>query len=223
MAADVDQLYLSRAEMKQLIALLRRIPALINELAITETRQAVVKSGLGAPRCRQEPQLPMHIGAYLAAEALYIELIGWVKLVAEQRALTPPRIRDTRRAARWLDRHVVSLAMTEGSETALDDIKAAGTQCEIVMDLPLDDDIVIDQARLRAANNKVVTAYQVEKLAAKLGDVGKGLNRDRVRYLTKKGLQEVDRDGETKFYRLGDVLAVHVQHPRRPRRPQSIA
>ncbi|MBF6339701.1 hypothetical protein IU450_27970 [Nocardia abscessus] len=89
--------------------------------------------------------------------------------------------------------------------------------------MPLDDDIVIDQARLRAANNKVVTAYQVEKLAAKLGDVGKGLNRDRVRYLTKKGLQEVDRDGETKFYRLGDVLAVHVQHPRRPRRPQSIA
>ncbi|MBF6328750.1 hypothetical protein IU452_09485 [Nocardia transvalensis] len=83
--------------------------------------------------------------------------------------------------------------------------------------MPPEDEVFIDEARLRAANNTVLTADQVEKIAHRLGDIGIGLNRDRVRYLAKKGLHAAAVDGVTKFYRLGDVLVAHLKHARRRR------
>jgi len=125
---------------------------------------------------------------------------------------TPP---TTLELGQWLDKHLIPFAMTEHAQTMYVDILAAIRDCSEAIDLPAEDVVVVTQARLRAANNSVLTADQVEKIATGLGDIGKGLNRDRVRYLAKNGLNEAARDGETKFYKLGDVLAAHQKHARR--------
>lgn len=218
---DADHLFITRTEVRSLLDLLRRIPGLAEELAITETKQGrVSRPGLASPRrpAKRGAQLPVHLGAYLAAEALRQHLSGWVRAVCEQRALEVPPVDDMVGAARWLDKNVIALAMTEGAEVALNEIRAAVRECDRQIDLPPDDEIVIDPERLRAANLSVLTAYGVEKIAGQLGLVGKGLNRDRVRTLRKHGgLRECDRDGETHFYRLGDVLAAHLRHKTRQR------
>ncbi|MCU1640894.1 MAG: hypothetical protein JWN03_1169 [Nocardia sp.] len=212
--ADTDHLFLNRADISALQELLRRIPALAEDLAVTETKQGrVSKSGLGSVRRgRHRTALPMHLGAYEAAEFLRNSLGTWIRLVCEQRAVELPAVDNLIGAARWLNRHVYSLAMTPGAEAALDDIEAAVAECKYMIDLPPEDSIVIDPARLAAANSSILTAYQVEKIATQLGEIGKGLNRDRVRYLAKHGLKDCGRDGDTRFYRLGDVLVSHVQH-----------
>ncbi|WP_280317278.1 hypothetical protein [Nocardia wallacei] len=225
-APDTDHLFLTRREIGQLTEQLHKVPALAEDLAVTETRQARIrKAGLGGPprSGRPESQLPMHLGAFLAIERLHNELTGWVRMVCEQRAVPVPLVDDLPAASRWLARHVYALAMTPGAETALEGVSAAIAEAVLEVDLPPDDEVYIDAARLRAANGKVVTAYQVEKIAPKLGDVGHGLNRDRVRYLVKQGLRECGQDGDTKFYRLGDVLVAHMRHARRGRAGGSAA
>lgn len=215
-----DHLFLSRSELRLLVDILRRVPAVVAELAVVLTRQSRMRRPDMGATARSHPgsRPPLHVGAFLAAEALRNELTGWVRLVCEQRAMDPPPVNDVLTAARWLDRHVISLAMTEGSETALIDIGSAVQVCERMCDLPPEDAVVIDDARLRAANNSILTSYQVEKIAARLGEVGRGLNRDRVRYLVKRGLlHPAGRDGDTVFYRLGNVLAAHAQAASRPR------
>lgn len=211
--ADVDHLYLTRPQIGALSELLGEIPALIEELAITETRQARVRrpSLGGGSRSHPESRPPLHMGAFLAAEALRNELGTWVRAVCEQRAVPVPPVDDLATAARWLRKHIYSLATTEGAETAHYDIEGAILDCRYEIDLPPDDEIHVNPVQLQAANNQILTAYQVEKIAGKLGPIGKGLTRDRVRYLEKHGLRVAARDGDTKFYRLGDVLVAHAQ------------
>ncbi|AHH16572.1 hypothetical protein NONO_c17720 [Nocardia nova SH22a] len=213
MTDNVDHLYLTRAQIGALADLLGEIPALIEELAITETRQARVRPpGLGgSTRSHPESRPPVHMGAFEAAEALRNELTTWIRAVCEQRAVRVPAVDDLGTAARWLKRHIYSLATTQGAETAHLDIETAIFDCRYEIDLPPEDEIRVDPVQLRAANNSIVTAYTVGAIAAKLGPIGKGLNRDRVRYLVKVGaLKSVSRDGETAFYRLGDVLVAHA-------------
>lgn len=214
MTDNVDHLYLTRAEIGALTELLGKIPALIEELAITETRQARVRPpGLGASaRSHPESRPPVHMGAFLAAEALRNELTTWIRAVCEQRAVRVPAVDDLGSAARWLKRHVYSLATTQGAETAHLDIETAIFDCRYEIDLPPEDEIRVDPVQLRAANNSVVTAYQAEKIAARLGPVGKGLTRSRVRWLADSGaIRPAGKDGTTVFYRLGDVLVAHAQ------------
>ncbi|WP_040815077.1 hypothetical protein [Nocardia concava] len=214
MTTDADHLYLDRAKVRALQELLRQIPALAEDLAITETKQArVSKSGLGAVRRgRHRTALPIHLGAYEAGECLRNALTTWIRAVCEQRAVTLPDADSLTAAARWLNRNVYALALTPGAEMALDDIAYGVAECEQAIDLPPEDAVVIDPERLAAANASVLTAYQVEKIAGKLGDIGKGLNRDRVRYLVRNGLKPCAQDGDTQFFALGDVLVKHMQH-----------
>ncbi|WP_100467641.1 hypothetical protein [Mycobacteroides abscessus] len=98
------------------------------------------------------------------------------------------------------------------SEEAYEDIKAAIDECWRQIDIPADDDIVIDRGRVHEANRLVVTAGQVEKLANKMGAIGKGLNKRRVETLAarrKNPLRPCAVDGDVKFFRLGDVLDAH--------------
>ncbi|AHH22087.1 hypothetical protein NONO_c73310 [Nocardia nova SH22a] len=217
MHADVDHLFLTRAEIGALSELLGEVPALIEELAIVETRQARRQPRGHMPLCRTHPgsRPPVHMGAFLAAEALRNELGGWIRLVCEQRAVPVPAVDDLASAAKWLRRHVYSLATTEGVEGAYSGIWAAVADCRREVDLPPDDEIHVSPAQLTAANNSIVTAYQVAKIAAKLGPPGQGLNRDRVQYLKKVGaIHAVARDGDTHFFRLGDVLVAHATRQR---------
>ncbi|NKY49595.1 DnaB-like helicase C-terminal domain-containing protein [Nocardia vermiculata] len=131
--------------------------------------------------------------------------------VCEQRAVSVRHADDLTGATKWLRRHVYSLATTEGADGAYSGIWEAIQDCRREIDLPAEDEICVTQAQLDHANNSVLTAYQIATVATKLGPRGQGLNRDQVRYLDKVGaIRVVGSDGETKFYRLGDVLVAHV-------------
>lgn len=219
---SADHFYLPRDDQRKLLVTLRGIPQLAEELAITETRQAVLrKAGLGSPRRpkKRASQLPFHVGAFDAMLALHAEMVSWIKLVCEQRKDAEPDIDNLTSAGAWLRQNIISLAMTEGAETAATRIGDCVKDCERQIDLPPDDEIVIDPSRLRAADRKVLTSYQIERIAGKLGAVGNGLNHNRVDYLVRRGkLKPCAEDGETRFYRLGEALAAHLGNPRRKAR-----
>lgn len=207
-----DSFYLDKASQLKLRDELASIPRMIGELSITLTRQArVQRPGLSmSRRPKPESQVPIHLGAHNAAEKLHNCLGGWVRLVCEQRAILWDKGNDIITLAKWLRINMTALALTEGGEEAYDDIKAAIDECWREIDIPADDDIVIDRGRVHEANRVIVTAGQVEKLANKMGAIGKGLNKRRVETLTRnQKLRPCAVDGDVKFFRLGDVLDAH--------------
>lgn len=207
-----DSFYLSKSEQLKLRDELASIPRMIGELSITLTRQArVQRPGLSmSRRPKPESQVPIHLGAHNAAEKLHNCLGTWVRLVCEQRAILWDKGNDIITLAKWLRINMTALALTEGGEEAYDDIKAAIDECWREIDIPADDDIVIDRGRVHEANRVIVTAGQVEKLANKMGAIGKGLNKRRVETLTRnQKLRPCAVDGDVKFFRLGDVLDAH--------------
>lgn len=205
--------FLGRKEQAELRDKLRTVPALAEELAITTTRQArVQKSGLANPRRakKAESKLPFHMESARRTDELQNCLSTWVRLVCEQRAINYEGHSDIATLASWLDRNMIPLALTEGSEDAADDIGYHIGRCWEVVDLPPDDEIVIDRARVEQANRQVLTAGQVEKIAPRLGPIGEGLNKRRVETLVRWGvLRPCALDGDVRFFRLGDVLDAH--------------
>lgn len=209
-----DSFFLDKASQHKLREELASIPRMIGELSVTLTRQArIQRPGLSmSRRPKPESQVPIHIGAHNAADVLHNCLGTWVRLVCEQRAIVWDKGNDIITLAKWLRVNMIALALTEGSEEAYEDIKAAIDECWRQIDIPADDDIVIDRGRVHEANRLVVTAGQVEKLANKMGAIGKGLNKRRVETLAarrKNPLRPCAVDGDVKFFRLGDVLDAH--------------
>ncbi|SKU54065.1 Uncharacterised protein [Mycobacteroides abscessus subsp. bolletii] len=209
-----DSYFLDKGSQHKLREELASIPCMIGELSVTLTRQArIQRPGLSmSRRPKPESQVPIHIGAHNAADVLHNCLGTWVRLVCEQRAIVWDKGNDIITLAKWLRVNMIALALTEGSEEAYEDIKAAIDECWRQIDIPADDDIVIDRGRVHEANRLVVTAGQVEKLANKMGAIGKGLNKRRVETLAarrKNPLRPCAVDGDVKFFRLGDVLDAH--------------
>ncbi|MBN7552961.1 hypothetical protein [Mycobacteroides abscessus] len=209
-----DSFFLDKGSQHKLREELASIPRMIGELSVTLTRQArIQRPGLSmSRRPKPESQVPIHIGAHNAADLLHNCLGTWVRLVCEQRAIVWDKGNDIITLAKWLRINMIALALTEGSEEAYEDIKAAIDECWRQIDIPADDDIVIDRGRVHEANRLVVTAGQVEKLANKMGAIGKGLNKRRVETLAarrKNPLRPCAVDGDVKFFRLGDVLDAH--------------
>ncbi|ABD58305.1 hypothetical protein I5H93_gp094 [Mycobacterium phage SuperGrey] len=210
--------HLPRADQLKLQEALGGIPTLIEDLAVTITRQArVQKPGLGKLRRRKaEARIPFHIGAVEAADELHNALIKWVRFTCDARQTPYTESNDDITLARWLRRNVTALALIEGSEESWPEIHHRIDECRKQIDLPPEDDIVIDPERVRQANRQILTAGQIEKIAPRLGALGAGLNKRRVQTLVKsKRLRPCAVDGEVRFYRLGDVLdAHHRQLPR---------
>lgn len=209
-----DSYFLDKGSQHKLREELASVPRMIGELSVTLTRQArIQRPGLSmSRRPKPESQVPIHIGAHNAADVLHNCLGTWVRLVCEQRAIVWDKGNDIITLAKWLRVNMIALALTEGSEEAYEDIKAAIDECWRQIDIPADDDIVIDRGRVHEANRLVVTAGQVEKLANKMGAIGKGLNKRRVETLAarrKNPLRPCAVDGDVKFFRLGDVLDAH--------------
>ncbi len=209
-----DSYFLDKGSQHKLREELASIPRMIGELSVTLTRQArIQRPGLSmSRRPKPESQVPIHIGAHNAADVLHNCLGTWVRLVCEQRAIMWDKGNDIITLAKWLRVNMIALALTEGSEEAYEDIKTAVDECWRQIDIPTDDDIVIDRGRVHEANRLVVTAGQVEKLANKMGAIGKGLNKRRVETLAarrKNPLRPCAVDGDVKFFRLGDVLDAH--------------
>ncbi|WP_162793454.1 hypothetical protein [Rhodococcus sp. AQ5-07] len=184
-----------------LVSILRRIPGLAEELAITTSRQDHVgRGGIKVRNGSGEQPMPIHVGASSAAHELHAELTSWVRLVCESRGIDYSGSDDLLGVARWLDQHVVSLSMTEGSEEALVGITRAVNQCWRVIDLPAENDTWADPELVNQAREQRVTAIEAERLMEPLGHprlkaavISKWLARGKI-----------TREGGT--YRLGDIL-----------------
>ena len=216
--------FLPKRHHEPLRARLSSVPDLVEELAVTITRQArIQKRGLGkSSRMKPESRIPFHIAASEAADELQNCLATWVRLVCEERHIHYTDHDDATTLARWLRKNIIALALTQGSEEAYDDIVYRIEQCRSIIDLPPDDLIVIDRARVDAANRQVITADMVDKIAPRLGALGEGLNKRRVQTLTNRGLlKHCAQDGDVKFYQLGDILDAHHRHSRRNRQKAS--
>ena len=213
--------YLDRKTQRDLRAKLDLIPSLVEDLAITITRQArVAPPGLMKLHAHKPgSKLPFHIAAADAADELQTCLVTWVRFTCDNRQVHYNHREDTMSLARWLAHNIIGLALCEGSQTSYEDIAHHIDECRRHIDLPPDDEIEIDPTRVRQANRQIVTAGQVDKIAAKLGHLGTGLNKRRVETLDKGGaLRACAIDDGVKFYRLGDVLDAHHRHARRARK-----
>lgn len=211
--------FLDRKCQAKLQSDLRTIPELVEDLSVTITRQArIQKPGLGGRRRKPESRLPFHIAASEAADNLHNCLATWVRMVCEERQIHYTDHNDVITLSKWLARNVVALALTSGSEEAPENIAFRIEECRRLVDLPPDDQVYIDKERVEAANRSVVTLATIGGIACRLGAIGEGLNRERLRLLAKRGdvqAVSVDADTGTKFYRLGDVL--HAHHGRKRR------
>lgn len=197
------------------------VPDLVEELSVTITRQArIQKRGLGkSSRIKPESRVPFHIAASEAADELQNCLATWVRLVCEERHIRYTDHDDAITLSRWLRKNIIALALTQGSKEAYDDIVCRIDHCRSMIDLPPDDLVVIDRARVDAANRQVITAGMVDKIAPRLGALGEGLNKRRVETLAGCGLlKHCAKDGDVKFYQLGDILDAHHRHSKRKRK-----
>jgi hypothetical protein len=215
--------YLPREQQAELREALHTVPALVEDLAVTITRQAHIgKNGLDNTRRPQpESRLPFHLAAAEAADDLHNTLATWVRFTSEHRRIHYRGHNDTTTLARWLARNITGLALTPGSEEAANDICTDIEYCRECIDLPPDDQILINPSRIDAANRVIVTAGQVDKLAHKLGELGDKLTETRIHTLNRGGhLRPVETDQQTgtKFYRLGDVLHAHTTCEKRNRK-----
>ena len=194
--------YVPTAEQRALVTILRRIPELAEELAITTSRQdRVGRGGIKVRNGSGEQPLPIHAGAASAAHELRNELATWARLVCESRGIDYEGSDSILGLSRWLDKHVVALALTEGAEEALDSIRAAVDICWRVIDLPAENDTWSDPQLVNQAREQRVTAIEAERLMLTLGRPPLRASVISRWYARNK----IDRDDQG-YYRLGDIL-----------------
>ncbi|NKT91764.1 hypothetical protein GS854_01600 [Rhodococcus hoagii] len=211
-----DQFFITRAEMQALASLLREIPELIADLAITLTRQDNVAGGsVRIASGSDEQPLPINLAASDAHDLLRSTLAAWVRHVTETRGVTYGGLRGTAGIATWLADHVTSLAMTEGCEEAYDEIAYAMGECRRTCDRPK------DRAVLPTDPHSEAIVFGLELSAKECADLARtsgvdGLTKRRVLYLVEVGavqpLRTVTvRGSESPVLRMGEVLAAHHQ------------
>ena len=207
-----DQYFLDRGQQAELRKQLATIPTLIQDLAITITRQhRIQKNALGKLHpTKPGSRLPYHLGAAQANDDLHLALTTWTKALCRERHIHYRGPETTLHLSLWLQHHTHELALTTNAKDAHAHIISRIQECRRQIDLPPDDDILIDAERLREANRKVLTAEQIERIATQLGPMGHKLDARRVQTLVRqRKLQPCAEDGGTRFYRLGDVLHAH--------------
>lgn len=220
---NTDHLFITRDEIKKLVALLREIPEIIEELSITLTRQDCLgKGGAKVSMGEREQPLPFDVNASEVSDDLHNTILGWVRHVCESRGLDYTGATSTIGLARWLDRNVIALAMTEGSGEAMGEIQYAMRRARWATDRPARDDTVhvVDVAQAR---NSELNAMAIERMRCELGDEYSGLTARRIKTLRNKTNLEPVRvvasvDGDLAVYRLGDVLDAHLAYPARQRK-----
>lgn len=242
LADEPNHFFIPRHELTKLKEILSEIPSLAADLPDTITKQARLgEVGRGCRHRRPSEQpLPFHVDAAQVAADLHNALTGWVRLVCEQRAMEympigylradfvgplQPGVKrvgrghvaSTAEMARWLERHMVALAMTEGSETALDELgHLADTAHRLIC--PPQQAIVIDKAKEAMARAQLLNANGIATLAKELGEEYRHLTRRRVHVLKEAGLiHPLPGPWMSLMFRVGDVLDAHLALPIRER------
>jgi hypothetical protein len=217
-----NHMFVGRHEVKLLRELLRDIPALAIELGIAVTKQARLGE-IGRnrkPRRPSAPPLPYHLGAAEAAEELHNELVGWVRLTCEQRVINYEGSISTPGLARWLERNVVALAMTEGAENAYVGIKDAVQRAEWIVCPPVMP-VVYDQQKYEKARRLRLNPSGIAALVKELDEKYRHLTARRVRVLRDAGLIERApgpwHPDWPELFVVGEVLDAHLELPIRER------
>ncbi len=232
-----ETFYLPRPQQQELAQLLHpghqapehiraaSIPSLVEDLAIAIARQDRMGTGMRIRSGSDEQPLPFNDDASQAADELHNELAGWARLVIEQRHIDYDAGNNTIDIARWLKRWIIALALCEGAETALVDIRKVVKRTRCVVDRPKDPRWM--HADRLEASDSTLNARGIEALARELGEQYAGLNRDRVRTLHSAGKIQpvhIDEGSDEQFlFRVGDVLAAHLTHPTRRSRKKPAA
>jgi hypothetical protein len=211
--------YLERDEMQKLVALLREIPELVEDLAVAITAGSY-RSISYEPRVsvgEKEFPLPFNPSASEAADELHDCLSGWVDRVVEQRQVRYEGHVTLLGLSRWLDRHMIDLSLTEGSGVALGEIQLAMRRARrCVASKPKKP----TYGSLAEARSAELNAAAIERLRIELGPEYQGLTQRRIETLLKRGRITPLRtfptpDGEMSVYLLGAVLDAHLTHPTR--------
>lgn len=221
-----NHMFIPRHDVKVLRRLLHEIPELAIELGIAVTKQARLgEVGRSRkPRRPSEQPLPYHLGASDVAEELHNALVGWVRLVCEQRAITYTGPTSTPGIAQWLERNIFALAMTEGAETALSEIQDAVRAAEWIVCPPMRE-TPIDPRKLERARRMHLNASGIATLAKELGEEYRHLTKRRVFVL--KRAREIEpvpgpwRPDWPMLFRVGDVLDAHLRLPIRERHAEA--
>ena len=245
--SDSDHLFISREEIKKLVTLLREIPELVEDLTVTLTRQdRLGKRGAMRGSGDDTQPLPVNIDASDVADDLHNTLSTWARHVCETRGVEywpamfthrfgfigplranerrmPVPLSDYRESimgyARWLDRNVIALAMTEGAFEAFDEIRYAMRRARWSMDRPREAEVSLPpEERVEAARSSLLNSTEIERMRHHLGEEYLNLTCRRIKTLTSKtDLTPVTVIGDLAVYRLGDVLDAHLKYPTRQR------
>ncbi|MFG1790438.1 hypothetical protein [Nocardia sp. NPDC049149] len=228
MTENPNHLYLDRADILALAALLREIPDLAEDLAISLTRQSRL-STRGDYRMNRRPSeqpLPYNPAASRATDELHAVLVAWVRLVCEQRAIAYTGATSTPGLARWLDRNIIALAMTEGAEGALPEIRSVVQAAAWIICPPVAP-TVLDDRKLEQARRHRLNASGIAMLAKELGEPFRSLTVRRIQTLRDAGkiapLPGPWAPEWPELYLVGDVLDGHLAHPIRRRARAAIS
>lgn len=205
-----DSYLLSEGELYDLATKLDTVGWIVERLAILAV-DPMPRLGIAGPHVQTQPgsKPPYNIGAQTVIDELGNELGTTVRLICEHRGAEPEPM-GTVAAAAWLKRHRVAIAIMPSAREIHDSLIKTINRCARAAGV-VETEHRISAAMVAEANRQTVTAIQVDKLAWKLGDQAKGLNKNRVDYLRRRGLLTGTQDPDTGtwFYHLGDVLAAH--------------
>lgn len=219
-----DHLFLDRSQLRNLAALLREIPDLAEDLELTRTRRSRL-STRGDYRMNRRPAeqpLPFNPAAAAAADELHAVLVGWARLVCEDRGLEYAGSPSTAGLARWLDRNLIAFAMTEGATVALEEIRSV-VQAALLIVCPPAAPIALDEEEVKQARAHRLNASGIVALAKELGEEYRNLTVRRIQTLRNAGkiapIPGPWAPGWPEMFVVGEVLDQHLAHPTRGRVP----
>ncbi|WP_405134026.1 hypothetical protein [Nocardia sp. NBC_01388] len=224
---DSIQLYLDHAAVRDLAQQLREIPSLAEDLEDT----VACRTRLGDPNLRlnarsSDQPLPFSPAAAKVRDRLHSILVSWVRLVCEQRGLEYSGDPSTAGLARWLDRNLIALAMTEGVETAPAEIRSVIEAALLIICPPLAP-IVVDVNQIEAARRVRLNASGIVTLAKELGEPFRTVTVRRIQVLRDAGkISPTPGPWAMSWpeqYVVGEVLDAHLAHPIRKRKTASMS
>lgn len=163
---------------------------------------------------------PYSIEMQTLIDDLGATLVAVIRDLCEQRDLEYNGGSSISGMGKWLHNNRFGLQLIESGVESFNDLCTIITRCERSLSwseqeyrIPKDR----EDEMVARANRFEVDAAAVERLAHKLGDQAKGLNRDRVDYLRRHEYLEGHRNVDEKtgepvgkwWYYLGDVLSAH--------------
>ncbi|WP_067825849.1 hypothetical protein [Nocardia inohanensis] len=221
-SAEPNHLNLDRPALRSLADLLCQIPALSEDLEDSVTG----RSRLGEPNYRlssrtSDQPLPFSVSAAKVRDHLHTLLVSWVRVICEQRALDYSGPTSTAGLSIWLHRNLISLAMTEGLDTAPEELRMVVEAAERIICPPLEK-ITVDATALEVARRARLNVSGIATLARELGEPFSAVTARRIQTLRDAG-RIIPVPGPwapdwPELFVVGEVFDAHLAHPTRRRK-----